>query len=110
MVLPELHLLQHFPGRSAAVVTHTRHPQRLIHTCVGQEPLLFLLHGQRVGIRTDPWQHQRQQLSTAAATPAEQSVREGVGGIPGQLVRAEPAHAGGVRNGRKPASKPETVR
>ena len=50
-------------GRSAAVVTHPRNPQRLIHTRVGLEPLLFLLHGQRVGVRTDTGQHQGQQLS-----------------------------------------------
>ena len=110
MVLPELHLLQHFPGRSTAVVSHTRHPQRLIHACFHLELLLFLLHGQRVGIRADAWQHQRQQLRTSTATPAEHSMREAVCGIPGKLVRAEPAHACGTSNGRQPASESETVR
>ena len=37
-------------------------------------------------------------------------MRKGVGGIPGQFVRAEPANAGGIGNGWQPGSKAETVR
>ena len=110
MVLPELHFFQHFPGRTAAVITNPRQPQGLIDPCIGKEALLFQLHGQRIGVRTDRRQHQRQHLLAAASSPAEQTVREDVGGIPGQFVRAEPANSRGLCDGWKPARKSETIR
>ena len=71
MVLPELHLFQHFPGRPTAVITNPGQPQGLVDSRVGLKALLFLLHGHWIGIRPDTWQHQGQQLRAAATSPAK---------------------------------------
>ena len=92
MAVPQLQLIEHLLSWSTTVITHTREPQRLIHAGGLLETTLFLLHGHGVGIGADPRQHQRQHLPIASAAPPEQTMGEGIAGIPGQLVGAEPTH------------------
>ena len=109
LVLPERQLLEHLGGGTAAVIAHPRQPQGLAQAG-GLLPLQAVaLHGQRIGIGADRRGHQRQHLTAAAAAPAEQPMRKGIGGIPGELVGAEPAHPRGPGDGRQTGAKPEAV-
>ncbi|CAK6686405.1 hypothetical protein BBFGKLBO_00001 [Synechococcus sp. CBW1107] len=109
VVTPEIQLLQHFPGGPTAVIPHPRQPERLSDTR-GRLPLQpVALHGQRVAIRSDRGTHQSQHLGAAAAAPAKQPVRERGGGVPGQLVGAEPAHPGGCGHRRQTCGEAEAV-
>ena len=108
--LPEGQLLEHLGGGPAAVVPHPRQPEG-IGAATGALPLQpVTLHRHRVAVRADRRRHQGQQLGAAAAAPAEQAMGKGVGGVPGQLVGAEPAHPRGGRHRRQPGGETEAVR
>ncbi len=91
--LPQRQLLQHLGGGPAAVIAHPRQPEQLVDAAdaLPVEPLR--LDRQRVAVGADRRRHQRQQFCATAAAPAEQPMGEGLAGVPGQLVGAEPAHA-----------------
>ena len=71
---------------------------------------LLLKHVQRISPSANRGQHQSENLSTPPATPAKQTMGEWIGGIPGELVGAEPAHTGLSRYRRQPRPEPEAVR
>ena len=109
LLLPELKLLQHLLGGATTVIAHTRQPEGLVEAGAGLPLQAEALHRQGVAVGADRRRHQRQQLGAAAAAPAEQTVREGIGGVPGQLVGAEPAHTRGLGHGRQPRREAEAV-
>ena len=109
LVLPQRQLLEHLGGGTAAVIAHPRQPQGLAQAG-GLLPLQAVtLHGQRIGVGTDRRGHQCQHLAAATAAPAEQTMGKGIGGVPGELVGAEPAHPRGPGDGRQTGAKPEAV-
>ena len=110
LLLPELELLQQLRRGAAAMVSHPRQPQGFGHTTAPLPLQPVGLHRHRVAIGADRRVHQGQHLGTTATAPAEQPMGEGIGGVPGQLVGAEPAHAGGLGHGRQPRGKAEAVR
>ena len=92
------------------MVAHTGQPERIRATGGGLplEPVALDRH--RIAVRADRGAHQGEQLGTAAAAPAKQAVGEGIGGIPGQLVGAEPAHPGGGGHRGQAGAEAEAVR
>ena len=108
--LPERQLFQHLGGGAAAMVAHARQPEGIGATGGGLPTDPVPLDRQRIAIGADRGGHQGEQLGTAAAAPAEQAVGEGIGGIPGQLVGAEPAHAGGGGHRRQAGAEAKAVR
>ena len=109
LVLPQLQLLQHLGGGTAAVIAHPRQPEGLIHAAGGLPLPPVGLHGERITIGADRRGGEGQQLGAAAVPPAKQPMRKRVGGIPGQLVGAKPTHARGRRHRRQARSKAEAV-
>ena len=85
-------------------------PDRLRHPSGRLKIALLFCHRDRIAIGTDSGQHQRQHLRASAAAPTKQTMGEAVGGIPGQFVRAEPAHSAGNRHSGKSGGEPKTVR
>ena len=67
---------------------------------------LLLEHVERVSTSADRRQHQAQDLITSTTAPSKQPMREGMIGIPGQFVRAEPLNAGSCRRWQ-PALNPK---
>ncbi len=110
LAIPERQLLQHLGGGPTAVVAHPGQPQAAGQAGAGLpgQPLPF--HRQRVAIGADRSGHQRQGFTAAAGTPAEQPVRERIGGVPEQFVGAEPTHPGRRGHGRQAGPESETVR
>ena len=109
-IAPKAQLLQHFGTGAAAVVAHARQPQGFADAA-GPLPIAPVAgDGQGIAIGADRSCVQGQQLGATATAPAKQSMGEGVGGIPGQLVGAEPAHAGGRRHRRQAAAETKAVR
>ena len=110
LALPEGQLLQHLGGGTAAVVAHAGQPEGIRASGSGLplEPVPLDRH--RIAVRTDRGAHEGEQLGTAAAAPAEQAMGEGIGGVPGQLVGAEPAHAGGGGHRRQSSAEAEAIR
>ena len=109
-VAPQAQLLQHFGTGAAAVVAHARQPQGFADAA-GPLPVAPIAgDGQGIAIGADRSGVQGQQLGATATAPAKQSMGEWVGGIPGQLVGAEPAHASGRRHRRQAAAEAKTVR
>ena len=108
--LPEGQLLEHFGGGSAAMVPHPRQPERIGHAAHPLPSEAIPLDRQGIPIGADTGRDQGQHLGSTATAPTKQPMRERVGGIPGQLVGAEPAHAGGGGHGRESGGKPEAVR
>ncbi len=109
VVAPQIQLLQHFAGGSATVVPDPRQPEScgISRGLLPRQPVA--LHGQWIPVGADGGGHQGQHLSATATAPAEQPVGEGGGGVPGQLVGAEPAHARGRRHRRQAGAEAETV-
>ena len=110
LALPEGQLLQHLDGGTAAVVAHAGQPEGIRATGGGLPLDPVPLDRHRIAVRSDRGAHQGEQLGTATAAPAEQAMREGIGGVPGQLVGAEPAHAGGGGHGRQAGAEAEAIR
>ena len=110
LLLPEGQLFQHLGGGAAAVIAHPRQPEGVSNPG-GPLPVEAVgLDRQRITIGADRRAHQGQHLAAAAAAPAEQAMGEGIGGVPGQLVGAEPVHPGGCRHGRQARGETEAVR
>ena len=108
--VPELHLLQHFLRWPTAVIANPWDPQGFVDAGAGLPLALFLEHVQWISAPTDRRQHQAEQLGAAPASPTKQTMGEGIGGIPGQLVGAEPVHTGLLGHRRQPGSEAEAVR
>ena len=109
LVLPQGQLIQHFAAGAAAVIPHPRQPQPLLDAG-GLLPLAAVVrHGDWVTIGADGCTHQGQHLLTAGMAPAEQTVREGLIGIPEQLVGDEPRHAAGLADRRQALAEPKAV-
>ena len=109
-IAPQAQLLQHFGTGASAVVAHARQPQGFADAA-GPLPIAPVAgDGQGIAIGADRSGVQGQQLGATATAPAKQSMGERVGGIPGQLVGAEPAHAGGRRHRRQATAETKTVR
>ena len=108
--LPQRQLLQQLGGGATPVIADPRQPEG-VADAGGLLPIQAIaLDRQRIAIGADRRRHQGQHLTATAAAPAEQAMGEGVGGVPGQLVGAEPAHPGGGRHGRQAGGKAEAVR
>ena len=108
--IPELHLLQHLLRGPATVIADPRDPQQLRDTAALLPLPLLFEDVQWIPTPSDRGKHQAHQLPATSATPAKQPVGEWVGGIPSQLVGAEPTHIIGLRDGGKTSCKPEAVR
>ena len=109
VVLPELQLLEHLGGGATAVVAHAREPEGPIQARAGLPLEPVALHRHRVAAGADRRRGQGEHLRSAAAAPAEEAMGEGVGGVPGQLVGAEPVHAGGPGHRGQAGAKAEAV-
>ena len=99
LVLPQLQLLEHLCGGTAAVIAHTREPEGLIHARGALPSAAVSLNRQGVTVGADRCRGQSQQFTAAAAAPAEQAVGERLAAVPGELVGAEPLHPGTAGHG-----------
>ena len=76
LLLPQLKLLQHLRRGAAAMVTHPRQPESLIHSAGGLPLLAVGLHGQRIAIGADGCGAESKEFRATAVAPAKQPVRE----------------------------------
>ena len=109
LALPQLQLLEHLRRRATAVVSHPWQPESLRASGGGCPLQAVALHRHRISIGANGRGHEGLQLTAAAATPAEEAMGEGIGGIPKQLVGAEPIHPRGLGNRRKASAKAKGV-
>ena len=110
LLLPEPQLLKHFCRRAAAMVANPRQPEGPVHPRRPLPGQAIALHRQRIPIGADRGSHQGQQLGTTAAAPAKQPVGERIGGVPEELVGAEPTHASAAGHGRQTGGETKAVR
>ena len=109
LLAPQGQLLQHFGAGPAAVVPDPRQPEGVSDAAAALPFEPIALDGHRISIGADRGRHQGQHLGTTAATPAKQAMGEGVGGVPGQLVGAKPAHTSRLGHSGQAGAKAKAV-